>query len=201
MFIGLIESLGRVAAVTQTSTGTRIEIGTDLATELQPGDSLAVNGTCLTVVSIDGDKVRADISPETGRVTTLGALTAGSLVNLERSMRADARIGGHFVQGHVDATGIIEVLQQEGDSYRLGVRIPVSLQPLVVHKGSIAIDGISLTVAAIDGSRVDVQIIPFTWEHTNLHAASLGGSVNIECDILGKYVVRALQFTQAQDAQ
>jgi len=93
------------------------------------------------------------------------------------------------------------VLQQEGDSYRLGVRIPVSLQPLVVHKGSIAIDGISLTVAAIDGSRVDVQIIPFTWEHTNLHAASLGGSVNIECDILGKYVVRALQFTQAQDAQ
>ena len=201
MFIGLIESLGRVAAVTQTSTGTRIEIGTDLAAELQPGDSLAVNGTCLTVVSTDGDKVRADISPETGRVTTLGALTSGSLVNLERSMRADARIGGHFVQGHVDATGTIEVLQQEGDSYRLGVRIPVSLQPLVVHKGSIAIDGISLTVAAIDGSRVDVQIIPFTWEHTNLHAASLGGSVNIECDILGKYVVRALQFTQAQDAQ
>lgn len=196
MFIGLIESLGRVSAVTQTATGTRIDVATALAPELTLGDSLAVNGVCLTVVSIAGDGVAADISPETARVTTLGELKEGSVVNLERSMRADARIGGHFVQGHVDAAGTIEDLRREGDSYRLTVSIPSALQPLIVPKGSIAIDGISLTVAAIEGCRVDAQIIPFTWEHTNLHALSIGDRVNIECDILGKYVVRALQFTQ-----
>jgi riboflavin synthase len=196
MFIGLVESVGRVSAVTQISTGARIEVATDLAPELRLGDSLAVNGVCLTVVRVAGETVAADVSPETARVTTLGALKAGAVVNLERSMRADARIGGHFVQGHVDATGTIEGLRQEGDSYRLTVSLPAALQPLIVHKGSIAIDGISLTVAAIDGCRVDAQIIPFTWQHTNLHAASLGDAVNIECDILGKYVVRALQFKQ-----
>jgi riboflavin synthase len=196
MFIGLVESLGRISAVTQTATGTRIDVRTDLAAELTLGDSLAVNGVCLTVVDVNGDSVAADISPETARITTLGGLKDGSLVNLERSMRADARIGGHFVQGHVDATGTLEVLRQEGDSYRLTVSIPSALQPLIVPKGSIAIDGISLTIAAIDGCRVDAQIIPFTWQHTNLHAAAIGDSVNIECDILGKYVVRALQFTQ-----
>jgi riboflavin synthase len=197
MFIGLIESLGRVAAVTRTADGTRIAVTTHLAPELRLGDSLAVNGVCLTVVNVDAKNISADISPETARVTTLGGLTDGSVVNLERSMRADARIGGHFVQGHVDATGTIEVLSPEGDSYRLSVTIPPDLQPLIVHKGSIAIDGISLTIAAIDGCRVDAQIIPFTWEHTNLHAASIGDRVNIECDILGKYVVRALTFKQA----
>jgi riboflavin synthase len=201
MFIGLIESLGRVSSVMPTSAGIRIDVATTLAPEVRLGDSLAVNGVCLTVVSVNGDTVAADISPETARITTLGTLHAESVVNLERSMRADARIGGHFVQGHVDATGTIEDLRQEGESYRLTVSIPPALQPLIVHKGSIAIDGISLTVAAIDGCRVDTQIIPFTWQHTNLHAASIGDSVNIECDILGKYVVRALLFKQAQDAQ
>ncbi len=136
----------------------------------------------------------ADISPETARITTLGGLKDGSLVNLERSMRADARIGGHFVQGHVDATGhTSRCCVRKAAPTGLTVSIPSALQPLIVPKGSIAVDGISLTVAAIDGCRVDVQIIPFTWQHTNLHAAATGDSVNIECDILGKYVVRALR--------
>ncbi len=121
--------------------------------------------------------------------------TAGTLVNLERSLRADARVGGHFVQGHVDATGTIEDVRQEGDSYRLTVAVPGGLMPLIVQKGSIAVDGVSLTVASIDDDRgrFDVQIIPFTWQHTRFNAARKGDAVNVECDILGKYVVRALE--------
>ncbi len=112
-------------------------------------------------------------------------------------MRADARVGGHFVQGHVDATGRIEDIRREGDAYRITVSFPPHLAPLLVHKGSIAVDGISLTVAALDAQgrpRFDVQIIPFTWERTNLHAAAVGAAVNLECDILGKYVARALEL-------
>jgi riboflavin synthase len=132
------------------------------------------------------------VSPETARVTTLGELQPGAEVNLERSMRADARVGGHFVQGHVDATGSIEGITKEGDSYRVTVRFPRDLEALLVHKGSIAVDGISLTIASLDVDRFDVQIIPHTWERTNLHAAAIGAAVNLECDILGKYVARAL---------
>lgn len=195
MFTGLIESLGHIATVTQTATGLSLRVTTDLAAELSAGDSLAVNGVCLTVVDADGGIVRADISPETARVTTLGGLTAGSLVNLERSMRADARVGGHFVQGHVDATGTIEEVVQEGDSYRVTVSVPPELKPFIVHRGSIAVNGISLTVANVDDRQFAVQIIPYTWEHTNLHAAKQGELVNLECDILGKYVVRVAELS------
>jgi riboflavin synthase len=166
-------------------------VATELAGELMPGDSLAVNGVCLTVVE-NGEAVSADISPETARVTSLGELTAGSVVNLERPLRADARIGGHFVQGHVDGTGVIEAIKAEGDAHRVTVRIPAGVEAYVVEKGSIAIDGISLTVASVAGNLVDVQIIPFTWQHTNLASAAVGTIVNIECDILGKYVAKAL---------
>nr|MBA3638031.1 riboflavin synthase [Acidobacteriota bacterium] len=121
MFTGLIESLGHVADVKPTSSGFRVRISTSLAGELALGESVAVNGVCLTVVGTEGDAMDADVAPETARVTTLGSLVAGSTVNLERSMRADARIGGHFVQGHVDATGSITAITPEGDSYRLTV--------------------------------------------------------------------------------
>jgi riboflavin synthase len=193
MFTGLIESLGSVATVTQTPDGIRLRVRTILAPSLAPGDSLAVNGVCLTVVTADEDSAAADVSPETARVTTLGQLAVGTLVNLERPLRADARVGGHFVQGHVDATGTIEGLRPEGDSYRLTVRVPAKLEPLIVQKGSIAVDGISLTVTAVGPQRFDAQIIPFTWAHTNLHAARADDQVNVECDILGKYVLRALE--------
>jgi riboflavin synthase len=193
MFTGLIESIGRIAAIQPSAAGIRIRVTTDLAPELRPGDSLAVNGVCLTVVEPDDASIGADVSPETARVTTLGGLTTAALVNLERPLRADARLGGHFVQGHVDGTGTLDELKQEGDAYRLTVRVPENLLRFIVHKGSIAVDGISLTVAALRDSRLDAQIIPFTWLHTNLQAARVGDRVNVECDILGKYVVRALE--------
>lgn len=194
MFTGLIESVGRVRRVDERDGGLRLVLATDLARELALGESLAVNGVCLTVVESGADEVHADISPETARVTSLGALVPGSLVNLERSLRAGDRIGGHFVQGHVDGTGRIEAMEHTGDSHRLTVSVPAGTEPFVVEKGSIAIDGISLTVASLARNRVDVQIIPFTWDHTNLHAARVGDLVNVECDILGKYVARALAF-------
>lgn len=195
MFTGLIESIGTIEEVVPTPAGQRLQIGTVLAPELAPGDSLAVNGVCLTVVSAATDAVAADVSPETARVSTLGGLQQGRLVNLERPMRADARIGGHFVQGHVDATGTIEALRQEGDSYWLTVRYPPMLAPFIVRKGSIAVDGISLTVAGLDDRQFDVQIVPYTFQQTALHAAHVHDVVNIECDILGKYVVRALELS------
>jgi riboflavin synthase len=194
MFTGLIETLGEVAEMKPTPAGFRLRVTTGMAPELNAGDSLAVNGVCLTVVSADADGLHADISPETARVSTLGALKRGALVNLERPLRADARLGGHFVQGHVDATGTIVEIRQEGDSYWLTVRFPPLLAPYIVRKGSIAVDGISLTVAGVDDKHFDVQLIPFTWEHTNLKQSKQGDMVNIEVDILGKYVVRVAEL-------
>jgi len=173
--------------------GFRLRVTTSLGGELAPGDSLAVNGVCLTVISADSEGVHADVAPETARVTALGSLERGAAVNLERPLRADARLGGHFVQGHVDATGSIDEIRQEGDSYWLTVKYPSDMAALLVRKGSVAVDGVSLTVAGLDATRFDVQIIPFTWAHTNLRAAKQGGLVNLEFDILGKYVARALE--------
>jgi riboflavin synthase len=194
MFTGLIEATGIVAEMAPAADGFRLRVTTSLAPALAPGDSLAVNGVCLTVISPDSDGVHADISPETARVSALGALRRGSLVNLERPLRADARIGGHFVQGHVDATGTIEEIRSAGESYWITVEFPPLLAPYIVRKGSIAVDGISLTVAGVDDRRLDVQIIPYTWEHTTLHHARKGDLVNLEVDILGKYVVRVAEL-------
>jgi riboflavin synthase len=195
MFTGLIEAVGEVIEVKPTAAGFRMHVRTDLASQLTPGDSLAMNGVCLTVVAADDDGVRADVSPETARVTALGGLKRGSQLNLERPMRADARVGGHFVQGHVDATGTVEEIRQEGDSWWLTVKFPPTLAAYIVRKGSIAVDGISLTVAGADDKRFDVQIIPYTWEHTNLRTMKVNDLVNLECDILGKYVLRAIEVT------
>jgi riboflavin synthase len=193
MFTGIIETVGEVAEVKPTPAGLRLRLITNLSPELTPGDSLAVNGVCLTVVSADASGVTMDVSPETLRVTSHGSLKRGSLVNLERPMRADARVGGHFVQGHVDATGAIEEIRKDGDFWWMTIKFPPSLAAQIVRKGSIAVDGISLTVAGVDDRRFDVQIIPFTWEHTNLKALKQNELVNLECDMLGKYVLRALE--------
>jgi len=198
MFTGLIETLGEVAEVKPTPSGFRLRLTTALAPDLTPGDSLAVNGVCLTVVSADADGVHLDVSPETIRVSALGSLKRGESVNLERPMRADSRIGGHFVQGHVDATGSIEELRKDGDCWWVTVKFPPSLGPLIVRKGSIAIDGISLTVAGVDDRRLDIQVIPFTWQHTNLRFLKVNDAVNIECDMLGKYVLRAMELTKGK---
>ena len=192
MFNGLIETLGEVAELKATPAGFRIRVATWLAAELDLGESIAVNGVCLTVTQTDGDAFHAEISPETARVTGLGALQRGWVVNLERSMRADARVGGHFVQGHVDGTGRIEEIRHEAEFHRVTVTFPSALAPYLVCKGSVAVDGISLTVAGLSDTWFDAQIIPFTWEHTNLSRATTGAVVNLECDIIGKYVVRAM---------
>jgi riboflavin synthase len=194
MFTGLVESVGEVIELKPTNAGARIRLTSELAPELQPGDSLAVNGVCLTVIAADRGQVHADVGPETLRVTTLGGLGAGALVNLERPLRADARFGGHFVQGHVDATGYVEALRTSADFHWLTVSFPEELRPLIVHRGSIAIDGISLTVAGLGADRIDLMVIPFTLQHTNLRNASLRDRVNIECDMVGKYVVRAAEL-------
>jgi riboflavin synthase len=197
MFTGLIESVGLVSGVTPDAAGMRLRVSTVLASELQPGESLAVNGVCLTVVSAADGTVYADIGPETARVTTLGSLRSGQPVNLERAMRADSRVGGHFVQGHVDGTGTVKAMREDGDAHWLTVGFGEALAAFVIPKGSIAIDGVSLTIAALRDGELDVMIIPFTWDHTNLHALAPRDRVNLECDMVGKYVARAAQIALA----
>jgi len=193
MFTGIVENVGEVAEVKPTPAGLRVGLITSLAPELTPGESIAVNGVCLTVISSDSSGIHMDVSPETLRVTTFASLKRGALVNLERPMRMDGRFGGHFVQGHVDATGTVEEIRQDGDFWWLTIRFPPSLASQIIRKGSIAVDGVSLTVAGVDDRRFDVQIIPFTWDHTNLRGLRQNELVNLECDMLGKYVLRALE--------
>jgi riboflavin synthase len=194
MFTGLVESVGELIERKPTSGGVRFRIASGLAGELSPGDSLAVNGVCLTVILAEGSEVHADVGPETLRVTTLGGITRGTLVNLERPLRADGRFGGHFVQGHVDGIGHVEELRSESDFHWMTVTFPQQLAPFIVHKGSIAVDGISLTVAGLGGDRFDVMVVPYTLEHTNLKRLQVRDRLNIECDMVGKYVVRAAQL-------
>lgn len=193
MFTGIVEAVGTVAGVSSTGGAHRIRIQTPLAGDLKPGESLAVNGVCLTVLLAEHDEVHADVGPETSRVTTLGGLTRGHRANLERPMRADGRFGGHLVLGHVDGVGTVEAIRPESGSYWLTVRFPASLAPYFIHKGSIAVDGISLTVARLGDTHFDVQVVPFTWDATTLSSVKAGDAVNLECDMIGKYVVRALE--------
>lgn len=192
MFTGIVEATGRVARVDPAGTGRRLRIDTTLGAELRAGDSIAVNGACLTVVACDATGFAADISSETVRVTTLGDRTAGEPVNLERPLRADARLGGHFVLGHVDGVGRVVALRPDGEGYWLEVDVPEPLEPYMISKGSIAIDGISLTIASLHPGRVGVAIVPFTFAHTTLGSARVGDRVNLEADVLGKYVARLL---------
>ena len=195
MFTGLIEAVGEVMDAQRTTTGHRLRVKTALAPELAPGDSLSVNGVCLTVTVSEHGVVYADVGPETARITTLGAMQRGRLVNLERSMRADARVGGHFVQGHVDGTGTVEEIRQEADARWLTISFPHPLAPYFIRKGSVAVDGVSLTIAGLGDARFDVMIIPFTWEHTALRTLKARERVNLECDMIGKYVARTLELT------
>jgi len=194
MFTGLIEATGRLAERQTIAGGVRLRIESPLAAELSAGDSVAVNGVCLTAIAGDRDAIHADLGPETMRVTTLGTLAIGAAVNLERPLRADSRFGGHFVQGHVDAIGHIEDLRGDADFHWLTIGFPSHLAPFLVQKGSIAVDGISLTVAGLGVDRFDVQVVPYTMTHTNLARAELHDRVNLEVDMVGKYVVRAAEL-------
>jgi len=194
MFTGLIEAVGQVAEIKNTGSGVRLRVRTALASEIVPGDSLAVNGVCLTVIVAGGGDVHTDIGPETARVTTMGSLRRDQPVNLERALRADGRLGGHFVQGHVDGTGTIDAIRPEGDAHWLTISFSPSLAPFFIRKGSIAVDGVSLTVAGLGQARFDVMIVSFTWENTTLSTMRPGDRVNLECDMVGKYVARAAEL-------
>ena len=193
MFTGLIEATGTIDRATPAATGVQLRVATMLGAELTAGDSIAVNGVCLTVAVAAADGFEAIVSPETLRVTTLGSLRPGQSLNLERPLKADSRLGGHFVLGHVDGVGRIRSLDADGDCYWLDVETPPALAPLVILKGSITVDGISLTVAELLDDRVRIQIVPFTFAHTALKSARAGDAVNIEADVIGKYVARLMQ--------
>ena len=193
MFTGIVERVGKLVEVKPMAGGYRVRIETDLAAELKPGDSLAVNGVCLTVILRDGDEIHADVGPETARVTTFAGLQRGQAVNLERPMRMDARLGGHIVQGHVDGVGTVDEVRPDADCHWLTISFPPALAPLFIRKGSVAVDGVSLTVAGLGEKQFDVQVIPFTWSNTSFAEVKPGDKVNLECDMIGKYVARAIE--------
>ncbi len=194
MFTGIVEGTGTLAEVKSTGGGFRVRIHTALAPALKIGESLAVNGVCLTVILIDGEHVLADVGPETARVTTFGALQRGQEVNLERSLRVDGRVDGHFVLGHIDGVGVIEEIRAEGESHWLTVGFPAALAPFFIRKGSLAVDGVGLTVAGLGERQLDVMVIPFSWSRTSLKNLRKGDRVNLECDMIGKYVIRSMEL-------
>lgn len=194
MFTGIVEHIGALEAIERRAEGARVRIrGPEVAPSLQVAGSIAVNGCCLTVVKTGGDVFAADLSGETLRRTTFGELKAGARVNLERPLTTGKELGGHFVQGHVDGVGRIARLASEGNNWWLAVRVPRELGRYIATKGSIAVDGISLTIAAWQDGIVDLAIIPFTYTHTNLQSLTVGDPVNVECDVLAKYVERLLE--------
>ena len=198
MFTGIVEGIGTLAEVKGTGGGYRVRIASPLSAELKVGDSLAVNGVCLTVILLDDGHVLADVGPETSRVTTLGTLQRGQEVNLERPVRADGRFDGHFVLGHVDGVGTVDEIRPEGESRWLTIGFPPALAAYFIRKGSVAVDGVSLTVAGLGERQFDVMVIPFTWSNTTLKALRKGDKVNIECDMIGKYAARAMELRRAQ---
>ena len=193
MFTGLIADLGTVVAVDATDDGVRLRVESRLAGDLRDGDSVAVNGVCLTAVGADAAGFGADVMRETLRRSSLGEVAPGTRVNLELPLRADERLGGHVVQGHVDGLGAIRAVREDGFARVVSIAADPDLLRYVVEKGSIAVDGVSLTVAAIDGGRFDVSLIPETLERTNLGAARPGTPVNLEVDILAKYVEKLVR--------
>lgn len=199
MFTGLIEAVGQVVGVDEVAGGHRLRIETPLGAELATGDSIAVNGVCLTAVAPSATTFAADVSPETRRVTTLERWTPGRRVNLERPLRADARLGGHFVLGHVDAVTSLISVRADADCYWLEFALPDAMQALLISKGSVSVDGISLTVASLGPRSFGVQIVPHTWTHTALSDLTPGAGVNLEADVLGKYVARLMSLQAGPD--
>jgi riboflavin synthase len=204
MFTGIVELTGRIASLEHTAEGGRICISLpengSFASEAKPGDSISVNGCCLTAVDWGADHFSADLSGETLRRTSFGEKKPGDIVNLERPLAAGARLGGHFMQGHVDGVGRVTRLTPEGENWWLSVRVPENLRRYVVEKGSIAIDGISLTVARWQDGVADIAVIPFTHAHTNVRKMVPNDAVNIEVDILAKYVESLLEHKSSAAA-
>ena len=196
MFTGIIEEIARVLSVEQDGDVVHLELEARVIREgLSLGDSIAVNGACLTIARIEGDRLSFDAVRETLDKTSLGDLAAGSRVNVERAMRADGRLDGHIVQGHVDGVGRVRVLDRRGDDVRLAVDCEPTLAGLLVDKGSVTVDGVSLTVVTAEPAGFDVALIPHTLAETTLGDLETGRRVNLEADILGKYVKTYLDRT------
>jgi riboflavin synthase len=195
MFTGIVEELGTVDAVETRAAGARLKVRcTTVTADMTVGASIAVNGVCLTAVDPRADSFSADLAPETLRRSNLGALRAGSRVNLERPLSPSGRLSGHIVQGHVDGAGEFLALESlGGDNWWLRIRVPAELDRFLVYKGSIAIDGISLTIAALEADVLSVTIIPHTYRNTTLGAYRPGARVNLECDVLAKHVEKLLR--------
>ena len=197
MFTGIVTHLGEVIAVREMAGGRELVIASDLPlAELALGTSLAHNGVCLTVVAIEGRTHTVQASPETLGRTTLGTWRQGDRVNLERSLRLGDELGGHLVFGHVDAVGEVLAIGPDGDCHRLVMAAPATLAPMLAVKGSVAVDGISLTVNEAQADRFAVTIIPHTWQHTTLAGRCVGDRVNLEADMLARYVARQLAFAR-----
>jgi riboflavin synthase len=194
MFTGIVRELGRVDDVERNEAGARLRISGAVASKLATGDSVSVEGACLTVAGLDGGAFEADVMNQTLSLTTLGELTAGDPVNLEPALRAGEPLGGHIVQGHVDGVAEVVSAADDGIARRLGVRVPDGLERYAVEHGSVTLAGVSLTVAAVDGDRLELSLIPETLERTTLRAATEGKKLNLELDVLARYVERLLGF-------
>jgi riboflavin synthase len=192
MFTGIVNELGRVESIDSSGQGARLRVRAELANELSEGDSVSVNGACLTATSTGEDVFEADVMNQTLSLTSLGDLEPGSPVNLELALRPSDRLGGHVVQGHVDGTATAAEITDDGFARRLRVELPGELLPYVVERGSIAIEGVSLTVAGLDDPVVEVSLIPETLERTTLGNVQPGARLNVECDVLARYVRRQL---------
>jgi riboflavin synthase len=192
VFTGIVRELGQVEAVDSSADGARLRVRAELTSDLGDGESVAVNGACLTAVSVGDGAFEADVMHQTLELTTLGELEPGSSVNLELPLRAGDRLGGHVVQGHVDGTGTVADVSADGFAKRVRVELPDELLPYVVEHGSIAIEGVSLTIAALGEETVEVSLIPETLERTTLGGLEAGARVNVECDVFARYVQRQL---------
>jgi riboflavin synthase len=193
MFTGLVEAIGSVISLESKGDQARLVLEIPFAGELALGDSVAINGCCLTVAEFPPDGIAFDLLAQTLRVTSLGLLAAGSIVNLERAMMVGDRFGGHFVQGHVDGTGTITRLEENGQDHIVGVSLPPEIHRHCIDKGSLTVDGISLTIAELGAEDAVFWITPHTWDHTHLYLAKVGQAVNLEVDLLAKYVDKLLE--------
>jgi riboflavin synthase len=202
MFTGIIEELGEISNLEKHAGGARIKISAKIVTEnTAEGDSIAVNGVCLTALDVKADGFSADVSGETLNRTTLGKLNTGAKVNLERAVTASTRLGGHIVQGHVDARGKFLEAVQTGDFWTVRVLFPKNIGQYLVYKGSISVEGISLTIADLAEDSLKIAVIPKTWELTNLSALKGGDEVNLEADVIAKYVERIMLYKREEKAE
>jgi riboflavin synthase len=190
VFTGLVEDIGTVESMERGTDGARLRIAASLASEIAVGDSVAVDGCCLTATAVDGSAFETEAMNQTLEVTALAAAEQGNRVNLELAMKASDRLGGHIVQGHVDGLGTVAAVEDDGFARRVRVDLAPQLLRHVVDKGSIALNGVSLTVAELGETWVEVSLVPETLERTNLGEAEPGGRLNVECDIVAKYVER-----------